>query len=185
MIGCADFCGYYDWTFEYLRRNFGEDAVREYWETAISVDSQRHARELIIPRGIPGMVEYWAHTLEEEEAGYTTTYTERVYRVDMHACPSKGLLIKRGKQFYHDYCDHCMGWIKPVMDEAGFVIHHDHNHEGQCWWEMRPKDDDPGPSAPGELAGEKDIRLRPEYARARQHTWHASRKRGQTPSPGK
>ena len=44
VIGCQDFCGHYDWTFEYLRREFGEEAVRDYWEQAISVDSQRHAR---------------------------------------------------------------------------------------------------------------------------------------------
>ncbi len=30
MIGVQDFIGYYDWTFEYLRRNFGEQAVRDY-----------------------------------------------------------------------------------------------------------------------------------------------------------
>jgi hypothetical protein len=173
MIGCAEFCGTYDWTFEYLRRTHGEDAVRAYWEQAISVDSQRHARELIVGRGIAGMIEYWAHTLEEEEAGYTCSHTAAVYRIDMFACPSQGFLQRRGIEFYHDYCDHCMGWIKPLMDEAGFVIHHDHNHEGQCWWEMRPVDDDPGPSAPGGFAGEKDVRLRPGYPLGRHHTWRA------------
>ncbi len=30
-----------------------------------------------------------------------------------------------------------MGWIKPLMDDAGFVIDHEHNHAGKCWWEMR------------------------------------------------
>ena len=28
VIGCQDFCGHYDWTFEYLRREFGEEAFR-------------------------------------------------------------------------------------------------------------------------------------------------------------
>ena len=46
MIGVQDFIGYYDWTFEYLRRNFGEQAVRDYWVRAISQDSQTHAREI-------------------------------------------------------------------------------------------------------------------------------------------
>ena len=34
-----------------------------------------------------------------------------------------------------------LGWIKPLMEEAGFVINHEHNHAGQCWWEMRRADD--------------------------------------------
>ncbi|MEI6500886.1 MAG: hypothetical protein WCP21_07645, partial [Armatimonadota bacterium] len=55
MIGCAEFILVYDWTFEYLRRTYGHDAVQRYWEECISVDSQTHARELIIPGGIAGM----------------------------------------------------------------------------------------------------------------------------------
>ena len=51
MIGVQDFIGYYDWTFEYLRRNFGEEAVADYWVRAISLDSQTHARELIVGKG--------------------------------------------------------------------------------------------------------------------------------------
>ena len=71
MLGVQDFIGYYDWTFEYLRRTHGEQAVADYWLEAISLDSQRHARDLILGNGFDGMDEYWAHTLEMEKAGYT------------------------------------------------------------------------------------------------------------------
>ena len=27
MLGCQDFCGYYDWTFHYMRRHFGQEAI--------------------------------------------------------------------------------------------------------------------------------------------------------------
>ncbi len=191
MIGCSEFCGYYDWTFEWLRRTGGEEAVRKYWLEAISRDSQTHARELIIGGGIAGMITYWGHTLAEEEAGYVCTCnqgagdagsvdqasapdTPPYYRIDMFACPSKGYNMQHGFAYYHDYCNHCMGWIKAIMDEAGFVIHHDHNHAGACWWEIRPADDDPGPSAPGELATQADVRLRPDYATGNHDTWLAS-----------
>jgi len=174
MIGCSEFCGYYDWTFEWLRRNFGEEAVEEYWVGSIARDSQTHATAQIIERGIDGMVTYWAHTLAEEEAGYTSCHGADYYRIDMFACPSKGYNLEHGYAYYHDYCNHCMGWIKDIMDRAGFVIHHDHNHTGMCWWEMRPVGDDPGPSAPGELAGSNDVRLREDYRTERHHTWRAS-----------
>ena len=136
MIGVQDFIGYYDWTFEYLRRQHGEQAVRDYWVRAISLDSQRHARALIEAKGFAGMEEYWGHTLAMEEAGYTAHRGTDYYRIDMLACPSKGHLDRRGLSAYSDYCEHCMGWIRPVMDDAGFVIHHEHNHLGQCYWEM-------------------------------------------------
>ena len=47
MIGVYDFCGHYDWTFEWLRQQGGEALVRQYWDEAIHRDSQRHASELI------------------------------------------------------------------------------------------------------------------------------------------
>jgi len=83
------------------------------------------------------MAEYWTHTLTEEAAGYVATAANDVFRVDMHESPSKGFLLRNGLEQYHDYCDHCMGWIGPVMKEAGFHVNHEHNHCGKCWWEFR------------------------------------------------
>ena len=57
MIGVYDFCGHYDWTFEWLRRQGGEALVRRYWDEAIHQDSQRHAWDLIHQRGFAGMAE--------------------------------------------------------------------------------------------------------------------------------
>jgi hypothetical protein len=91
------------------------------------------------------------------------TVTDHVYRIDMHDCPSKGFLIHNGLVQYRDYCDHCMGWIGPVMKEAGFVVDHEHNHQGQCWWEMRRVDDPAPPSEPGVFSGTSDVRLRPDW----------------------
>lgn len=163
MIGCYDFCGHYEWTFAWLEAQGGHDLVRAYWHDAIAADSQLHAQALITAKGIEGMKEYWAHTLEEEAAGYFCTATDDVYRIDMHECPSKGFLIRNGLVQYRDYCDHCMGWIGPVMQKAGFVIDHEHNHRGQCWWEIRRASDSTSPSAPGEFSSDHDVRLRPDW----------------------
>jgi len=164
MLGVYDFCGHYEWTFEWLRRVGGEALVREYWERAISQDSQRHAAELIMSKGIAGMVEYWGHTLDHEAAGYVCTTTDAVYRIDMHECPSKGFLLRNGLAQYHDYCDHCLGWIGPLLRRAGFVADHQHNHAGQCWWELRRVDEATPASEPGALAGDTDVRLRSDWS---------------------
>lgn len=163
MLGCYDFCGHYEWTFEWLRAGGGEGLVREFWEEGIARDSQAHAAALIAAEGIAGMQKYWAHTLAEEAAGFHTSATAAVFRIDMHECPSKGFLLRNGLAQYHDYCDHCMGWIGPVARDAGFVIDHAHNHCGQCWWELRRADDPTPPSAPGGLSGEHDVRLRADW----------------------
>lgn len=137
MIGCYDFCGHYEWTFAWLEQQGGHQLVLDYWDQAIHRDSQRHAVELIRGKGFDGMREYWGHVLEEEAAGYSVSEAPGVFRIDMHQCPSKGFLIRNGLVQYRDYCDHCMGWIGGMMKEAGYEIDHEHNHAGQCWWEIR------------------------------------------------
>lgn len=163
MIGVYDFCGHYDWTFEWLRHTGGDPLLRQFWDEAVHRDAQRHARELILKKGFAGMTEYWGHTLTHEGAGYHTTATDKVFRIDMHDCPSKGFLIRNGLNACPDYCDHCMGWIGPMLQEAGFAVDHQHNHRGRCWWEIRRAKDTTPPSQPGSLAGEQDVRLRPDW----------------------
>jgi len=164
VLGCYDFCGHYEWTFAWLDKQGGHALVREYWDKAIRQDSQRHASDLIIPGGIDGMKKYWGHTLDHEAAGYTLTATDHVLRIDMHQCPSKGFLLRNHLAQHPDYCDHCMGWIGPLMKKAGFVIDHEHNHCGQCWWEMRRREDATPPSDPGALSEQNDVRLSPEWS---------------------
>jgi len=165
MIGVYDFCGHYEWTFDWLEREGGHALVRAYWDEAIHRDSQLHARELILRDGFAGMLKYWGHPLIEESPslGFTLTPTAEVFRTDMQDRPSKGFLIRNGLAQYRDYCDHCLGWVGPLMREAGFVIDHEHNHCGQCWWEIRKAGSPAEPSAPGTLAKDNDVRTLPNW----------------------
>ena len=178
MIGCYDFCGHYDWTFDWLDKTGGKALVRDYWNEAINHDSQRHARDLIQREGFAGMEKYWGHTLAEEspERAYTINHQPGVFRIDMHSCPSKGFLLRNDLANYQDYCDHCMGWIGPMMRESGFVIDHEHNHQGQCWWELRPATSPAGAhTAPGAVAGKNDVRLQPNWLAGQAHLDRYSR----------
>lgn len=165
MIGCYDFCGHYEWTFAWLERAGGHALVRAYWDEAIHRDSQRHAGELIRREGFDGMARYWGHTLLEEspDQGFSIQRGPDVFRIDMHACPSKGFLLRNGLEQHHDYCDHCMGWVGPMLRAAGFVSDHEHNHRGQCWWEIRPAGTPGGHAPAGSVAGDRDVRLRPDW----------------------
>jgi hypothetical protein len=174
MIGVQDFIRYYDWTFEYIRRHYGEEAVEQYWAESIAFNSQNHANVLIQAKGLQGMAEYWGHTLDSEAAGFRAGLKEDYYRIDMYECPSKGSLIQIGQEEYHDYCQHCMGWIKPIMDQAGFVIDHEHNHHGQCWWEMRAANQAGEDSEPP-VRDAGDVRLRENWQQAQHDRWLGSR----------
>lgn len=163
MIGCYDFCGHYEWTFTWLETQGGPALLKRYWDESIHQDANLHAVAQIVPNGIAGMKQFWGHTLEHEVAGYAITATDDVFRIDMHVCPSKGFLLKNNLEQHRDYCDHCIGWIGPLMKGAGFVIDHEHNHCGQCWWEMRRKEDATPPSLPGQLSNQQDVRLKPNW----------------------
>lgn len=165
MIGCYDFCGHYEWTFGWFERTGGHALVRAYWYEAIYLDAQTHARDLISKEGFEGMAKYWGHTLLEESPslGFTITQKPDVFRIDFHDCPSRGFLLRNGLKNYRDYCDHCMGWTGPLLKDCGFTIDGEHNHLGQCWWEMRKPDPKRGISPPGETSGSKDARLLPNW----------------------
>jgi len=176
MIGVNDFIRYYDWTFEYLRRRYGEDEVIAYWAESIAFNSQNHAYVLIRDKGLQGMAEYWGYTLDSERAGYRSYLSPHHYfRIDMYACPSLGLLLRIGQQAYHDYCQHCMGWIQPIMDRCGFLIDHEHNHAGQCWWEMYPVNDARDVLDAPPIRDDRDVRLCPGWQQFKHDLWLHSR----------
>lgn len=140
MLGCHDFCGYYEWTFHYLRRRYGVEAVEKYWSQAIAADSQRHYLSAAADRGLRGLYESWLKTGDDEKCDWSVTLDEaqNLLRLDMRECPSKGFLLQNNLNADEDYCDHCMGWIAPALTSIGAeVAAHEHNHYGQCFWEIR------------------------------------------------
>jgi hypothetical protein len=148
MLGCHDFCGYYEWTFHYLRRRFGRAGLQKYWADAIAGDSQQHYVQAGREKGLRGLYESWFKTGVDEECEWTVTLDEdkNLLRLDMRECPSKGFLISNDLNADEDYCDHCIGWIGPALNVIGAeVAGHEHNHCGQCWWEMRMNDRDATP----------------------------------------
>ncbi len=169
MLGVNDFIGYYDWTFEFIRRNYGEEALKRYWHQAIAKHAIKELYDTIEQDEVLAMIRHWAYSAIGEECDAHICFSRDYFRYDMHSCPSLGFLIKANRHFYHDYCSHCMGWIKPMMQKAGWRVWHEHNHRGQCWWEYRRKQDNTGPSKPGELSGEKDVRLREDWQAGEHH----------------
>ena len=142
MLGCQDFCGYYEWTFHYLRRRFGKAALQEYWANAIAADAQRHYLDAARREGLQGLHQSWSKTGVDENCDWTVTLDEanNLLRLDMRQCPSKGFLLDHDLNADEDYCNHCIGWIGPALNTVGAqVVAHEHNHCGQCWWQIGMK----------------------------------------------
>ena len=114
MLGCHDFCGYYDWTFAFLRKHFGEPAAVSLWEHAIGGESQAHYLVAGQKAGLKGLYDTWVTTGEDEKCDWTFTLDEQrnVLRTDMRQCPSKGFLLGNDLVADEDYCDHCEGWMR-------------------------------------------------------------------------
>jgi hypothetical protein len=171
MLGCHDFCGHYEWTFHYLRRRWGQEAVRRYWAEAIGGESQRHYTEAGQRAGLRGLYNTWTRTGQDEACDWTFTLDEQqnFLRWDMRACPSKGFLLAHDLNADEDYCDHCMGWTKPLVEALGMeVVAHEHNHCGQCWGLIRVAD---RPCAVSEVAC--DVRRDPRWAFGYLDVWRA------------
>jgi len=173
MLGCHDFCGYYDWTFAFVRRHFGTEALRAMWAEAIGRDAQRHYEQAGGEAGLAGLARVWERTGADEACDWTFTLDEQrnVLRWDMRQCPSKGFLLDNDCHADQDYCDHCMGWIIPLLARIGIeVTGHEHNHVGQCWGEMSVSG-----KTHASLDPETDIRRDPRWNRGYLHQWRNNR----------
>lgn len=179
MLGCHDFCGYYEWTFGHVRRCWGHAAVQSLWADAIGGESQRHYTEAARRAGLRGLYDTWSKTGQDEACDWTFTLHEErnVLRCDMRACPSKGFLIQNDLNADEDYCDHCMGWVIPLLDKIGAeVLEHEHNHCGQCWMTLAMKD---RPAQP--VPAETDIRRDPRWNHGYLDRWERGRKQPLVP----
>jgi hypothetical protein len=147
---------------------------------AIGGDSQRHYSDPAAKSGLRALYETWVNTGNDEHCDWTFTLDEEknILRWDMRECPSKGFLIQNDLNADEDYCNHCMGWIIPMLEGIGAeIVAHEHNHCGQCWAAMRMKN---RPSQPLEL--DIGIRNDPRWNRGYLDHWANSQPMPHFPS---
>ena len=115
MIPSDHFTKFYNEVFKFLETQ-GDDALHAYW-LEISKNQERHTLELFREKGLEGMRQYWDHIRVEENCDLDLDLNEDRLELRMNACPSLGKVMDNDAEPMARYCDHCAGWIGPIMDK--------------------------------------------------------------------
>ncbi len=123
MISCTEFIPAYSEGFKFLEAIGGREEVDKFWSELSELYLTDSLLKLMQEKGLEGCFDYWSHSLNEEAADFTITLDndKKEFRIDMHKCPSKGMLLDLKHMIpYHSYCDHCEALYRPIAEKAGY-----------------------------------------------------------------
>ena len=123
MIPSDHFPRFYNEVFKFLERE-GDDALESYW-LEISKNQERHTLDLFAEKGLEGMQTYWTIIRDEENCDLDISRGEDVFELTMNKCPSLTKVLDNDAEPMSRYCDHCAGWIGPIMDKLGYHLVYD------------------------------------------------------------
>lgn len=119
MIPSDHFVRFYNEIFKYLERRGPEHLARYFSRVA---EKQCGALlESFRRDGIRAMRDYWSRIRREENCGMELLGDGEDYLLlKMNACPSLGKVLDNDGGACIHYCDHCPGWVLPLIERAGF-----------------------------------------------------------------
>ena len=123
MIPSDHFTRFYNEVFKFLEAE-GEADLDAYF-LEISKNQEKHILELIRESGFAGMYKYWSVIRDEENCELDLGYDDDKFELHMHLCPSLTKAKDNDAKTWARYCDHCAGWIGPIMDKTGYHLVYD------------------------------------------------------------
>lgn len=123
MIPSDHFTRFYNEVFKFVAGK-GEADVEAYF-LEISRNQEKHILDLIREKGFEGMYQYWSVIRDEENCELDLGYDEDKFELRMHLCPSLTKAKDNDAKTWERYCDHCAGWIGPIMDKTGYHLVYD------------------------------------------------------------
>lgn len=118
MIPSDQFVRFYNEVFKFLSRQ-GQAELERYY-LVISRDQEQHCLKLFKEEGLVGMKKYWDRIAVEENCDLITTLHEDRLVLEMRRCPSLSKALDNDAGAFKYYCDHCPGWIIPLLEKAGY-----------------------------------------------------------------
>ena len=84
------------------------------------------------------MYDYWDRIKIEENCDMAPAITTDYFEIKMKGCPSLSNNLDNDAGLCHLYCDHCAGWINPVIRRADFDPVHDiiSRTEPRCYFRV-------------------------------------------------
>jgi len=123
MIPSDHFVRYYNEVFKALEDR-GHEHLQAYWRE-IGELQKKELAESFRRGGLRACHDYWARILKEENCVGNLTLTDDYFEFRMDVCPSLSKALDNDAGAFQFYCDHCMGWVEPLMQAAGLHPVHD------------------------------------------------------------
>lgn len=118
MIPSDHFVRFYNEVFKYLKRR-GPEELKKYY-ARVSKNQEYHCLRGFQEKGLRGMYEYWEHIRVEENCDMLNHLADDCYSFEFFSCPSLSKAIDNDAEPSPEYCNHCPGWILPLMTKSGF-----------------------------------------------------------------
>ena len=115
MLPSDHFVRMYNELFKMLEDRSHED-LQNYW-LEVSRLQDTIVGEYIRRDGLQGMFDYWEHIRIEENCDADLTVNDEYFEFKMNVCPSLSKNLDNDAGPCELYCDHCSGWIIPIMNK--------------------------------------------------------------------
>ncbi|MFA6930341.1 MAG: hypothetical protein WCT05_08440 [Lentisphaeria bacterium] len=122
MIPSDHFVRFYNEVFKFLDEK--KDLEDYYLE--ISRHQELHCFNLFWEKGLKGMREYWDKITVEENCKRIVIERPDGMESRMTRCPSLGKVLDSDAAPCRKYCEHCAGWVLPLMTKCGFYVVRNH-----------------------------------------------------------
>ena len=118
MLPSDHFVKFYNEVFKFLLKK-GDDEIKKYYER-VSTNQEFHCLKLFTEKGLQGMYEYWEHIRVEENCDMVNRLCDDCYSFEFFSCPSLLKVTDNDAEACAQYCNHCPGWILPIMTKTGY-----------------------------------------------------------------
>jgi hypothetical protein len=117
MIPSDHFVRFYNEVFKALDAK-GRRCLVAYWRELGRLQKRELAARFR-KGGVTAARDYWKRIIFEENCDAEVIERPDGFEFHMRACPSLGKVLDNDATPFELYCDHCMGWVGPVMKATG------------------------------------------------------------------
>jgi len=123
MIPSDHFVRYYNEVFKAIEER-GHEHLVAYWRELGRLQTVELA-DAFRTGGLQATYDYWSRIYAEENCQGELTLTEDYFEFRMDRCPSLSKVLDNDATPCPQYCDHCAGWVIPLMEACGLCVVHD------------------------------------------------------------